>query len=143
MTGGFEQTSTATLTTIAANLRRGLDVIADTLAEGTFNTVGPKGAAPPAQAGQLTLALLDGVQAELARRSTTHSLGPTDAEEQPVTDLPRPDYSGPCPSCSRPNAVHADGSIPPHPVYGLASPCDAPPSLLPHPAAPNGCPSCD
>lgn len=65
---GFEGTSTETLTVIAGNLRRGLDVVADRIAAGTFHTVGAKGAAPPSQSGQLTLALLDGVQAELARR---------------------------------------------------------------------------
>lgn len=68
---GFETASTETLRVIAGNLRRGLDVIAQRLADGTFHTVGPKGAAPPAQAGHLTLALLDGVTAELARRDQT------------------------------------------------------------------------
>lgn len=66
---GFEGTSTETLTVIADNLRRGLDVIAGRLAAGTFHTVGVKGAAPPSQSGQLTLALLDGITAELAHRS--------------------------------------------------------------------------
>jgi len=65
---GFETASTGTLTVIAANLRRGLDVVAERIADGTFHAVGPKGAAPPAQSGQLTLALLNGVQDELERR---------------------------------------------------------------------------
>jgi hypothetical protein len=58
----------ATLPTLRANLRRGLDVVAEHLAAGTFHTVGPKGAAPPSQSGHLTLALLAGVEAELAGR---------------------------------------------------------------------------
>ncbi|PZG16478.1 hypothetical protein C1I95_17370 [Micromonospora craterilacus] len=66
---GFEGASTETLNTIATNLRRGLDVVADRLAAGTFHQVGPKGAAPPSQSGQLTLALLAGVEAELASRA--------------------------------------------------------------------------
>lgn len=65
---GFEQASTATLAAIAGNLRRGLDEVAARIAAGTFDTVGPKGSAPPSQSGQLTLALLDGVEAELATR---------------------------------------------------------------------------
>lgn len=66
---GFEQAPTETLTVIAGNLRSGLAVVADRIAAGTFHTVGAKGSAPPSQSGQLTLALLDGVQAELARRA--------------------------------------------------------------------------
>ncbi|MFY1595583.1 hypothetical protein [Micromonospora sp. WMMD737] len=65
---GFEQASTATLLTIRGNLRRGLDEVATALDAGTFHRVGPKGAAPPSQAGQLTLSLLDGVDGELSRR---------------------------------------------------------------------------
>ena len=65
---GFEQASTATLMTIRSNLLSGLDAVAATLADGTFTTVGIKGTAPPSQSGQLTLALLAGVDAELARR---------------------------------------------------------------------------
>lgn len=66
---GFEEASTETLTVIAANLRAGLDVVAEHLAAGTFHAVGPHGAAPPSQSGSLTLALLDGVEAELSRRA--------------------------------------------------------------------------
>ncbi|WP_341719827.1 hypothetical protein QQG74_09070 [Micromonospora sp. FIMYZ51] len=65
---GFEAASTETLSAVAANLRRGLDVVASRIAAGTFHEVGPKGAAPPSQSGQLTLLLLTGVEAELARR---------------------------------------------------------------------------
>lgn len=66
---GFEGASTATLTVVAANLRRGLDEVAGRITAGTFHTVGAKGAAPPSQSGQLTLALLTGVEAELAART--------------------------------------------------------------------------
>lgn len=66
---GFEAASTETLTVIAANLRNGLDLVAARIAAGTFHQVGPKGAAPPAQSGQLTLALFEQVVAELGRRS--------------------------------------------------------------------------
>lgn len=78
---GFEQASTETLTVIAANLRRGLALVADRITAGTFHTVGPKGAAPPAQSGHLTLALLDGVLAELAARERTAT--PPPIEEGP------------------------------------------------------------
>ncbi|GIM89707.1 hypothetical protein [Paractinoplanes toevensis] len=65
---GFEQATTETLQAIHGNLLGGLEVVAKTIADGTFNTVGPKGAAPPSQSGQTTLWLLDGVEAELERR---------------------------------------------------------------------------
>lgn len=64
---GFEGASTAALQAIERNLLGGLDVVATHLAAGTFDTCGPKGAAPPSQSGRLTLALLAGVTAELAR----------------------------------------------------------------------------
>jgi hypothetical protein len=66
---GFEQVSTETLTVIRDNLLRGLERVAETIADGSFETVGPKGAAPPSQSGQTTLALLAGVDAELDSRS--------------------------------------------------------------------------
>ncbi|RKR92637.1 hypothetical protein BDK92_7079 [Micromonospora pisi] len=69
--GGFEAASTETLHTIRANLLAGLDRVAGHLAAGTFHRVGPKGSAPPAQSGLLTLALLEGVDAELAHRNET------------------------------------------------------------------------
>jgi hypothetical protein len=65
---GFEGASPETLRAIECNLLAGLDVLAATVAAGTFHTVGPKGSAPPAQSGHLTLALLAGVRAELAGR---------------------------------------------------------------------------
>ncbi len=36
-----------------------------------------------------------------------------------------------CHSCGRPDVIQPDGSVPPHDVLGLASPCDAPPSIYP------------
>lgn len=65
---GFEGASTTALRTIEENLRTGLDVVAGHLAAGTFDTCGPKGAAPPSQSGRLTLLLLDGITAELNAR---------------------------------------------------------------------------
>ncbi|GAA4439064.1 hypothetical protein [Phytohabitans houttuyneae] len=65
---GFEGASTAALRTIRSNLLDGLDAVAGHLAAGTFDTCGPRGAAPPSQSGRLTLALLAGVTAELADR---------------------------------------------------------------------------
>lgn len=64
---GFEGASTAALRTIQQDLLGGLDVVVAHLAAGTFHTCGPQGAAPPSQSGRLTLALLAGVTAELAR----------------------------------------------------------------------------
>lgn len=69
---GFERASMETLTTIRDNLLRGLDVVASTLEDGSFTTVGTKGASPPSQSGQTTLALLAGIDAEIASRLCTH-----------------------------------------------------------------------
>lgn len=68
---GFEKASTETLEIIRRNLLAGLDRVSDALASGTFEQVGPKGAAPPSQSGQTTLALLTSIEAELTRRSCT------------------------------------------------------------------------
>lgn len=67
---GFANADTATLRTIRGNLLAGLTLVAGTIEAGTFHAVGPKGAAPPSQAGHLTLALLYGVNAELERRAS-------------------------------------------------------------------------
>ncbi len=67
---GFESATTPVLLATRRNLLAGLDLVAAHLAGGTFETVGPKGAAPPSQSGRLTLALLNGVDAELERRSS-------------------------------------------------------------------------
>jgi len=64
----FSQYTTETLLTTRKNLLQGLEKISETIEAGSFHTVGPKGAAPPSQAGQLTLALLLLVQEELGSR---------------------------------------------------------------------------
>lgn len=61
--------STAVLTAIRLNLLAGLDLVNQHIEAGTFHTVGPKGSAPPAESGRLTLALLNLVDDELARRN--------------------------------------------------------------------------
>lgn len=65
---GLGHVPTAALEEVRANLLAGLDVVAARIEAGTFHTVGLKGAAPPAQSGQLTLALLRLVDTELASR---------------------------------------------------------------------------
>lgn len=71
---GFESATSQTLVVIRANLVGGLDKIAATLADGSFHTVGAKGAAPPSQSGQITLALLTQIDAELSRRGGQEDL---------------------------------------------------------------------
>ncbi|GAA2347268.1 hypothetical protein [Dactylosporangium salmoneum] len=66
---GFAAAPTAALEAVRLNLLAGLDRVAGSLDDGTFTTCGPKGAAPPAQSGHLTLALLDGVDRELETRT--------------------------------------------------------------------------
>lgn len=68
---GFEQADTATLTAIRDNLLDGLTKVAATLADGTFEVPGVRGAAPPSQSGQTTLMLLAGIEAELDVRTQT------------------------------------------------------------------------
>jgi hypothetical protein len=68
MSSGFENYDDETLRIIEANLLRGLDRVADSIANGTFTLVGEKGSAPPCEGGQITLILLRGVQAELDSR---------------------------------------------------------------------------
>jgi hypothetical protein len=64
----FADATTETLTHIRANLLAGMDKVAGHLDAGTFDTIPPKRASPPSQSGQLTLALLNQVNAELDRR---------------------------------------------------------------------------
>lgn len=63
-----ERASDETLLAIRDNLLNGLDLVAKSLEAGTFNKVGKKGAAPPSQAGQLTLGMLVSVNNELVAR---------------------------------------------------------------------------
>jgi hypothetical protein len=60
--------SEETLLILRANLLNGLDLVAASLADGTFHKVGKKGMAPPSQAGQLTLGMLVSVNNELVAR---------------------------------------------------------------------------
>lgn len=68
-----EDTSTETLLKLWKNVKRGLDRVAREIDNGTFNTpAATKGAAPPSQAGQLTLWLAMGIDIELTRRGVKH-----------------------------------------------------------------------
>lgn len=68
----FTNTSTKTLLTTWKNLKKGLEEVNKTINDGTFNTVGQKGAAPPSQAGQTTLWFAIAVDNELNRRGVKH-----------------------------------------------------------------------
>jgi len=65
---GFSSYNDETLLAVRDNLLNGLSAVHRSLLNKTFNTPGTKGAAPPSQSGQLTLALLIGVQLELDER---------------------------------------------------------------------------
>ena len=65
---GFATASTDDLRVIEANLLAGLDRVAASLDDGTFDAPRTKGNAPPSQSGLFTLGLLDGLRAELASR---------------------------------------------------------------------------
>jgi hypothetical protein len=64
----FGDAPTAVLVTVRENLLHGLDLVAKHIAAGTFTVIAPGRASPPSQSGHLTLALLRGVDAELANR---------------------------------------------------------------------------
>jgi hypothetical protein len=66
---GFQSYPTPVLEGVRANLLRGLDLVAAHLDAGTFETIPAGRACPPCQSGHLTLILLGGVDAELARRN--------------------------------------------------------------------------
>jgi hypothetical protein len=70
--GSFSKYETETLLTIRESLLQGLERVNKTIEAGSFHVVGPKGEAPPSQAGQTTLALLLALQQELDSRG--HSL---------------------------------------------------------------------
>lgn len=65
---GFEKYSTGVLLVLRANLLDGLERVAETLTNGTFQTVSAKGSSP-AQAGWLTLQLLNQVNKTLDTRT--------------------------------------------------------------------------
>lgn len=58
----------STLLSTRNSLLEGLERVGDSISAGTFHKVGPKGQAPPSQSGQMTLALLVEVNAELVNR---------------------------------------------------------------------------
>jgi hypothetical protein len=66
---GFAVADTVVLETIRRNLLTGLEQVHQSLTDGTFDVPGLRGAASPSQSGQITLALLTAVDAELARRN--------------------------------------------------------------------------
>lgn len=68
----FTKTDTKVLLKTWVNLKKGLDAVDKTIQNGTFNTVGEKGAAPPSQAGQTTLWFALAVDNELRRRGVSH-----------------------------------------------------------------------
>lgn len=69
----FSKTDTRVLLTTWNNLKSGLDKVDAATKNGTFNTVGPKGEAPPSQSGWTTQWFAKAVHAELHKRGI---LGP-------------------------------------------------------------------
>lgn len=68
----FTSTKTKDLLALWKNLKGGLDKVSESLVDGTFNTVGPKGEAPPSQSGQTTLWFAMAVDRELTSRKVKH-----------------------------------------------------------------------
>lgn len=60
--------SDETLLSTRSSLLAGLELVGAHISAGTFHKVGEKGKAPPSQSGQITLALLVEVNAELVAR---------------------------------------------------------------------------
>jgi hypothetical protein len=69
MATGFDLCTTEELVIVRDNLLRGLDRVAESLDDGTFEAAREKGSAPPAQGGQITLGLLRAVEAEISSRT--------------------------------------------------------------------------
>jgi hypothetical protein len=65
---GFARASTGTLLAIRANLLKGLDQVVNHLDAGTLHVVDHKRSSSPAEAGRVTLGLLDQVDKELKNR---------------------------------------------------------------------------
>ncbi len=63
---GFQPYPTSVLVRVRTNLLAGLDRVAAHAAAGTLHTIPEGKSSPPVQAGQLTLILLDAIDAELA-----------------------------------------------------------------------------
>jgi hypothetical protein len=68
MDTGWNTVSTETLELLRNNLIQGLKKVAAHIAAGTFEEIPPGKSSPPSQSGQLTLALLNEIEAELADR---------------------------------------------------------------------------
>ncbi len=68
----FSNIPTLTLLKTWSNLKKGLDLVAKSLEDGSFNTPREKGAAPPSQSGQLTLVFALAVDTELRKRKVNH-----------------------------------------------------------------------
>lgn len=68
----FTNTSTKDLKVLWKNLKKGLDKVSESLDDGTFHNVGPKGEASPAQSGQMTLWFAMAVDTELTKRKIKH-----------------------------------------------------------------------
>ena len=66
---GFAAAPTRVLETIRGNLLAGLDLVDEHITAGTIDEPFGKAGTPPRQSGQTTRILLDGVDAELARRA--------------------------------------------------------------------------
>jgi len=68
----FTNTKTDVLLKTWKNLKKGLDKVSDSLEDGSFHTVGHKGAAPPSESGQTTLWFAMAVDQELTKRGVKH-----------------------------------------------------------------------
>jgi hypothetical protein len=68
----FTTIPTPALLVLWGNLKSGLDKVAKSLEDGTFDEVGEKGAAPPSQAGQTTLWFALAIDRELTKRKVAH-----------------------------------------------------------------------
>lgn len=68
----FSKTKTSVLLKTWENLKKGLDAVDKSVKNGTFNTPGEKGAAPPSQSGQTTLWFALAVDTELTKRGVKH-----------------------------------------------------------------------
>jgi hypothetical protein len=68
MTTGFEKAKLSTLIALRENLLSGLDIVAEHISTKTFEISPKEGAAPPSQAGTLTLNLLLVIEDELEAR---------------------------------------------------------------------------
>lgn len=73
--GGLAAASDRTLLQVRQNLLDGLDRVAESIDNGTFDRVGRGGQAPPRESGGLTLALLRAVDRRLGNLGYDRVLG--------------------------------------------------------------------